>query len=197
MCGSFEIGKPLKVVNFTELMLDTHASTSRSSADPDALKRTPLSRAFQDARLMDAVLVLESFQIDLFMINDGSGGGAGSSSDGSFKLMLDMLLYDMERFPGVVIMVVTSRLSLDLAIHRCVPTGPVWLSECLIVWLSGCLVVWLSGCRLHPDFMRRVKFLVDFPSPSLKQRVELWRQLMPTKAPLSDDVNFTKLAEVI
>ena len=44
--------------------------------------------------------------------------------------------------------------------------------------------------------MRRVKFLVDFPSPSRDQRAVLWRQLLPSKAPLAPDVDLTKLAEV-
>ena len=127
------------MVNFTEVMLDNKGSTGHTS-DPDALKRTPLSRVFHDARLMDAVLVLESFQIEMFLI--GEGGGSASAGDGSFKLMLDMLLYDMERFPGVVIMVVTSRVSLDLVTHRsrhppfdrvcCVDRVPSFLLCCCV-----------------------------------------------------------------
>lgn len=92
-----------------------------------------------------------------------SGEGSSGYSVDS-KHFLDQLLFHAERFQGIVVLVVASRTKLSLFIHR-----------------------------LDPDFIRRFKFLIEFSLPQLEQRQELWRRIVPAKAPLSDKVDFDEL----
>lgn len=43
-------------------------------------------------------------------------------------------------------------------------------------------------------FLRRMKFLIKFPTPGEKLRALLWRAMVPKEAPISKDVNFQALA---
>lgn len=49
--------------------------------------------------------------------------------------------------------------------------------------------------RLDAAFERRVSAKVDFPMPNQEQRAEIWRRLIPKKAPIDKDVDFMALAE--
>ena len=47
---------------------------------------------------------------------------------------------------------------------------------------------------LDPAFRRRLAAHIRFPQPDAAERLELWRRLIPTAAPLADDVDFEDLA---
>ena len=41
---------------------------------------------------------------------------------------------------------------------------------------------------------RRIQFKIDFPMPDEIQRKQLWKRLIPPKAPCSEDIDFSALA---
>lgn len=48
---------------------------------------------------------------------------------------------------------------------------------------------------LDPALERRITAKIEFPFPDKKQREEIWRNMVPSKAPLAKSVNFKRLAE--
>ncbi|HLH73802.1 MAG TPA: ATP-binding protein, partial [Chloroflexota bacterium] len=48
---------------------------------------------------------------------------------------------------------------------------------------------------LDPAFLRRLRFVVQFPFPDYEQRQEIWQRSFPSEAPI-DGLNFTKLARL-
>jgi len=48
--------------------------------------------------------------------------------------------------------------------------------------------------NMDKAFMRRFKFVIEYPFPSAEQRRLLWRKAFPNEAPMSDDVDFALLA---
>jgi len=44
-------------------------------------------------------------------------------------------------------------------------------------------------------FRRRLRFRIEFPTPELHEREQLWRSMIPEAAPLGADVDFHRLAE--
>ena len=48
---------------------------------------------------------------------------------------------------------------------------------------------------LDQAFLRRFRFIVEFPFPGLAQRAEIWRRVLPDKTP-RDDLDFTRLARL-
>ncbi|MEY9418081.1 hypothetical protein ABIF69_004523 [Bradyrhizobium japonicum] len=48
--------------------------------------------------------------------------------------------------------------------------------------------------NIDPAFLRRLRFVVDFPMPDAEQRAKIWKQAFPKTAPLADDVDFEFLA---
>ncbi len=44
-------------------------------------------------------------------------------------------------------------------------------------------------------FRRRLRFRIEFPTPELHEREQLWRSMIPETAPLGADVDFHRLAE--
>lgn len=88
----FEIGRPLKVVNFSQLQSDSLAET-----------RKALRAVFDDARLMDAVLVLVGFE------SFGSYLDAGATTVEAmelprFRVEVMRLLDMMDSFPSITIL---------------------------------------------------------------------------------------------
>jgi hypothetical protein len=49
--------------------------------------------------------------------------------------------------------------------------------------------------HLDPAFRRRIKHQVHFPLPQVSVRAEIWRGLIPQRAPLLDELDFEELAE--
>jgi AAA+ superfamily predicted ATPase len=50
--------------------------------------------------------------------------------------------------------------------------------------------------NLDPAFTRRLKFIINFPFPNEKNRLEIWKNIYPKQTPISNDVNFTQLAKL-
>jgi hypothetical protein len=48
---------------------------------------------------------------------------------------------------------------------------------------------------LDPAFARRIQFVVDFPFPSVEERIAIWRRSFPKAAPVQE-IDFTKLARL-
>jgi len=44
-------------------------------------------------------------------------------------------------------------------------------------------------------FLRRIRFLVQFPFPDATQRVKIWQQIFPASTP-TDGLNMTKMAQL-
>ncbi|XP_024517371.1 uncharacterized protein LOC112341471 isoform X1 [Selaginella moellendorffii] len=89
----FELGRPLKVINCSQLI--SRESSAKTSAN--------ITSVFKDARLMDAVLVLEDFQI-MGSEEEGIGNGLTSISAWS-HVAIGLLLHELERFPGICLLV--------------------------------------------------------------------------------------------
>lgn len=85
----FEVGRPLKVVNFAQLQHDTAAAT-----------RKAMRAVFDDARLMDAVLVLEGFETFGSHLETAAGG-----SSPHLRIECSRLMDLMESFPGIVLLI--------------------------------------------------------------------------------------------
>ncbi len=49
--------------------------------------------------------------------------------------------------------------------------------------------------NIDEAFMRRISFVISFPFPDVATRLLLWRKMLDTSAPISDDVNLAFLAE--
>ncbi|MEU1784609.1 AAA family ATPase [Streptomyces sparsogenes] len=48
---------------------------------------------------------------------------------------------------------------------------------------------------LDPAFMRRIRFVVDFPFPGESERAEIWRRVLPARAPMKD-IDAKRLAQL-
>jgi hypothetical protein len=51
--------------------------------------------------------------------------------------------------------------------------------------------------QLDPAFFRRFQLVVEFPRPDLHSRSELWRRLLPPRAPLAPEVSTVFLAQAV
>ncbi|EEY59154.1 uncharacterized protein PITG_11625 [Phytophthora infestans T30-4] len=89
----FEIGRPLKVVNFGQLAADSAAET-----------RKALRAVFDDARLMDAVLVLTGFESFGSHIEGGVIPLDSLESSPRFRMEVMRLLELMDTFPSTTIL---------------------------------------------------------------------------------------------
>jgi SpoVK/Ycf46/Vps4 family AAA+-type ATPase len=48
--------------------------------------------------------------------------------------------------------------------------------------------------NMDPAFLRRLRFVIEFPKPDAEAREAIWRQCVPKSAPLAADVDFAFLA---
>ena len=48
--------------------------------------------------------------------------------------------------------------------------------------------------NIDQAFLRRLRFVVDFPMPDAEQREKIWRKAFPPGAPLAEDLDFRFLA---
>ncbi|PRP75013.1 hypothetical protein PROFUN_07406 [Planoprotostelium fungivorum] len=58
-----------------------------------------------------------------------------------------------------------------------------------IVILSSNLI-----SEIDPAFFRRIKFVIEFVIPGAKERVTLWRKLIPSECPVEEELNLEALA---
>ena len=58
------------------------------------------------------------------------------------------------------------------------------------------VVILATNLRDNMDqaFLRRIRFLVEFPIPDIESREQIWRTHFPQQAPISDDLNYQWLA---
>jgi len=147
----FELGKPLKVVDMPRLLLE-----KKGRRHGDGGGTTAVREIFQEARLMDSILVLDGFSLQ----PDSSGSGAAEDTR-----LLNLVVREMTRFPGIVVMMVDT---------------------------SGSLDVFAS--RLDKGLLSGLKFLIEFKRPSLSNRQSLWQKLMPASVPTSGSIDFASLA---
>ena len=58
------------------------------------------------------------------------------------------------------------------------------------------LAILTSNFRQNIDkaFVRRLRFVIDFPAPSAQEREAIWQRVFPPNAPLTEDVSFSFLA---
>lgn len=50
--------------------------------------------------------------------------------------------------------------------------------------------------NIDPAFMRRLRFIVEFPYPTKAARKLIWKSVFPADAPLDDNIEFRKLAKL-
>ncbi|CAM6093219.1 unnamed protein product [Calypogeia fissa] len=86
----YELGRPLKVINCGQLI----------SKDKKNVAGSNITSAFRDSQLMDAVLVLDDFQI----LWGQAIAGVGSVSAWS-DVAIGLLLHELSKFPGICILV--------------------------------------------------------------------------------------------
>ncbi|ETW00765.1 hypothetical protein H310_07306 [Aphanomyces invadans] len=98
----FEVGRPLKLVHFAQLQCDSAADTRRA-----------LQSTFDDARLMDAVLVLEGFE----MFGMDAHGQVDADSP-RFRVEAQRLMDMVDTFPGIAILVATTTQSVTNLDHE-------------------------------------------------------------------------------
>jgi len=99
----FETGKPLKIVNCAELVSKWVGETGKN-----------IEAIFKEARTIDAILVFDEAE-GLFGARTSRGD---SSTDKYANLDTGLLLYHMERFPGIVILTSNMIENLDTAFFR-------------------------------------------------------------------------------
>ena len=58
------------------------------------------------------------------------------------------------------------------------------------------IAILATNLRKNMDaaFVRRLRFIVDFPHPDARHREQIWRKSIPARTPLADDVQFKVLA---
>ncbi|CAK4675475.1 hypothetical protein LEN26_006393 [Aphanomyces euteiches] len=93
----FEVGRPLKLVHFAQLQCDSPADTRRA-----------IESTFQDARLMDAVLVLEGFEMFGMDVH-----GQVDPDSPRFRVEAQRLMDMVDNFPGISILIATTSQSVS------------------------------------------------------------------------------------
>uniref|UniRef100_A0A7S1Y4X2 Uncharacterized protein n=1 Tax=Grammatophora oceanica TaxID=210454 RepID=A0A7S1Y4X2_9STRA len=89
----------------------------------------------------------------------------GATTGGDARV-LNIVVREMGRFPGVVIMMIDTPGSLDVFVSR-----------------------------IDKTLLKSLKFIVEFQLPTQRNRKLLWEKLMPPALPVLDDLNYKKLAE--
>jgi SpoVK/Ycf46/Vps4 family AAA+-type ATPase len=51
--------------------------------------------------------------------------------------------------------------------------------------------------NLDPAFLRRLRFIIDFPRPDAQSRERIWRQCLPEASHVLNDAEFRQLAKCI
>jgi SpoVK/Ycf46/Vps4 family AAA+-type ATPase len=61
------------------------------------------------------------------------------------------------------------------------------------------IVILATNLKKNMDdaFVRRIRFIIDFPFPDEKHRQKIWRQIFPVQVPTGDSINYSILAKKI
>ena len=162
----FELGKPLKVVDMPRLVMEKKGRRQGGSEGSSAIREI-----FQEARLLDSILVLDGFSLQ----PDGNSNGAIDDTR-----LLNLAVREMTRFPGIVILMVDAVASLDVFVSRLdkgLVRGLKFLVEFKLPSLSNRKSLWK---KLLPDSVP-TDGPIDFSG----------------LASHSDDFNQTQIANVI
>lgn len=151
----YETGRPLKVMNYSRLM----ASSSRSASEAE---ESVVKAVFKDASLMNAVVVLEGFEMELF--------GKEQGEHGASHLAMSELMHEIERYNGAVVLTVSTPSALSMYIHRLDPVFIRRLKFLIQFNLPGASEREQLWQRLIPEKVPREDGL-DFAA--LAQRYEL------------------------
>jgi len=100
---AFAMGKPLKVINCAELISKYVGDTPKN-----------IDAVFEEGKNVDAVLVFDEAE-GLFGARSSS---SSSSTDRYAHVDVGLLLYHMERYPGVVVLSTNQIASIDTAFFR-------------------------------------------------------------------------------
>jgi len=139
---AFELGRPFRVVNAAQVVSKWVGEGAKQ-----------IAALFRAARAEGAVLLFDEADA-LFARRVAVQSGA----DREANLESGVLLREVERYPGVVL------LTTNLA------------------------------SNIDPAFLRRMRFVLEFPQPDAAARLLLWRRLLPAKTPLAADVDLARLA---
>jgi len=60
-----------------------------------------------------------------------------------------------------------------------------------------CILTTNLSKHIDSAFTRRFHFVVSFPRPEYKQRIELWKLLIPRNAPVSSEIDFDLIADSV
>ena len=69
-----------------------------------------------------------------------------------------------------------------------------WL-HCIDMYRGLAILETNKNCSLEPALMRRLRFVVKFPSPDLAQRKQIWHQVFPPQTPTAG-LDFDRLANL-
>ena len=61
------------------------------------------------------------------------------------------------------------------------------------------IVILATNLKANMDeaFVRRLRFIIDFPFPDEKNREKIWRNIVPSQVPTSNDLSFSTLAKTV
>jgi hypothetical protein len=122
-----------------------------------------IDAVFDDARLMDAVVVLRGVEMlseALAAVAGGGGGGGGQMM--SLQSCVQHLFEKMSAFPGLVILIADDSSASE-------------------------------GGEVTPELRKRLQFIVKFKQPNQEVRTNLWKKMMPRMAPLLEVIDFAEL----
>lgn len=155
---AFAMGKPLKIVNSAELVSKWVGDTPKN-----------IDAVFEEGKNVDAVLVFDEAE-GLFGQRSSS---SESATDRYANVDVGLLLYHMERYPGVVVLCTNQIGAIDNAFFRRIKSETPTLSSS------------------HTS-----RFVVEFPRPEAPERARLWASLIPKEAPQDKDIDYKKLGQI-
>ncbi|MFT5429898.1 MAG: SpoVK/Ycf46/Vps4 family AAA+-type ATPase [Myxococcota bacterium] len=140
-----ELDRPLYRINIPEVVSKYVGETEKH-----------IKSIFQQAKISHAMLLFDEAD-SLFASRVTE---TKSSTDRYANMEVNLLLQEIERFPGIVILTTNFYGALDKAL------------------------------------IRRIQFRVTFEDPTVPERLGIWKVLCPPEAPLAEDVDFQRLAEI-
>jgi len=143
-----ELGKPLKLIHFGELCARRSGGSGRGGGGGSSV-----SGVFREAALGDALLLIEGVE-------------AVVGADEEDRRTLKVLLFEMRRFHGVVLLSVAAYKPYDSVVHS-----------------------------LSPLLLAATKMVLEFTLPDRHGRARLWERLLPPRCPLASRLDFDALAD--
>ena len=144
---AFDLGKPVRLVHFAQLLSAGGSGRGNSGRDH------PVSAVFKEARLGDALLMISGIDV------------TDSPMGREEERALQLLTFEMSRYPGVTLLCCQASIDFDAAVHM-----------------------------LQPDLLRATKAVVQFSLPDAQTRAALWRRLVPSSCPFRGELDAEGLA---